>query len=91
MLHIVKTQHAIHSVLLSVESGDAIILTEDAVYLANPRHQFHSLLNGHSVSVLTADIIARGTQSLVGERLHQIDYTGFVELTEQHQSSLTWE
>lgn len=91
MLHIVKTQQAIHSVLLSVGSGDAILLIEDAVYLANPKHHLHAQLSGLSVFVLIADIQARGIQSLIDTQLHQVDYSVFVKLTAEHATSLTWE
>lgn len=91
MLHIVKTQQAIHSTLLSVANGDDILLIEDAVYLANPKHHLYALLAGYSISVLSADLKARGIAALVAENIQPVDYLGFVELTEQHPNSLTWQ
>ncbi len=91
MLHIIKTQSSIHSALNYVQTGDVILLMEEAVYLANSRHHLHALLAEKAVYVLIPDINARGLQSVIADNLLQVDYPGFVELSEQHSSSLTWE
>ncbi len=91
MLHIVKTQQAIHSALPYMANGDDILLIEDAVYLANPKHAQNSLLPSVSVSVLRADIDARGLGDHISAQITCVGYSGFVSLTERHQQSLTWE
>jgi tRNA 2-thiouridine synthesizing protein B len=93
MLHIIKRQQAIAAALKQFESNtDAILLIEDAVYLANPNHHSHSLISAFNrVFVLAPDLRARGLSQLVSDNLTQVEYLGFVELTESHSASLTWD
>jgi tRNA 2-thiouridine synthesizing protein B len=91
MLHIVKTQSAIQSALSCVQSGDVLLLIEEAVYLANGRHHLHEALANQDVFVLLPDVVARGIMSSISTTINPIDYIGFVSLTEQHEQSLSWE
>lgn len=93
MLHIIKRQQAISAALTQFESTtDAILLIEDAVYLANPSHCSHSSIADRcGVFVLAPDLRARGLSQLVSDGIAQVEYIGFVELTECHSASLTWE
>ena len=92
MLHIVKSQQAIPEVLRYAQSSDAILLVEDAVYLANPKHHLYDCILRHNeVVVLSPDSRARGISDLISHQIIQVDYLGFVELTERFQQSLTWD
>jgi tRNA 2-thiouridine synthesizing protein B len=42
------------------------------------------------VYVLTEDLQARGLVGQISDKLTPIDYTGFVELTEQHMQHIAW-
>ncbi|MHA2940466.1 sulfurtransferase complex subunit TusB [Vibrio sp. RC27] len=92
MLHIVKSQQAIHELLSSIELGDTVLLIEDSVYLTNPNHHLYSLLTSLSdVTALRPDVHARGLANLISQSIAQVNYAEFVELTVRHHSSLTWE
>lgn len=92
MLHIVKSQQAITEMLRTVAPDDSVLLIEDAVYLANPSHHLHFLVaNQKGLTVLAPDVRARGLSELISHQIVQVEYTGFVELTERYQRSLTWD
>jgi tRNA 2-thiouridine synthesizing protein B len=92
MLHIIKRQQAIVAAQQQFESKDSILLIEDAVYLANPNHYLHPLIAGcKGLSVLEPDVQARGLSHLVSVDIDQVDYAGFVALTECYSQSLTWD
>lgn len=91
MLHIVKSQAAIIELMPFVTAHDQVLLIEEAVYGANPRHEFFSYLSGLDVAVLEADVNARGMTDKVSAKLRSVDYAGWVELTEAHRQSMTWE
>lgn len=100
MLHIVKNQHIIDEVItyISIKKEmigceNSVLLVEEAVYLANPRHKDHSKLDNPIFNglVLKEDLQARGMMSLVSPNIQLVDFNGFVDLTTQHQQSITWE
>lgn len=75
------------SCLHTAPAGAPIVLYEDAVYAAAVGTRIEPLtreaLAQHPVYALEADVKARGLAQLV-EGVQVIDYTGFVELVEQH-------
>ncbi|MDY6874774.1 MAG: sulfurtransferase complex subunit TusB [Chloroflexota bacterium] len=77
----------LESVLRFAPGGEPILLYEDGVYAAAQGTASENLvkqaLNQHPVYALQADLKARGLTSLV-DGIQVIDYTGFVELVEQH-------
>ncbi len=90
MLHIVKHYRSLSEALSYASESDPILLTEDAVYAAIAGHKSHSQLNGiQTVYCLSADVDARGVQ--VADKVKLVDFEGFVELTELHAASLTWD
>ncbi|MDP5255338.1 MULTISPECIES: sulfurtransferase complex subunit TusB [unclassified Vibrio] len=91
MLHIVKSQTAIIELMPFISAQDQILLIEEAVYGANPKHEFFPYLNGLDVAVLEADLKARGLCDKVSPQLRKVDYSAWVELTVDHPQSMTWE
>ncbi len=91
MLHVIKTDAALKRVHPFYSEQDSILLIEDAVYAANPLHYAFELLAGKTVFVLQADAKARGIHHRISPSTTITDYLGFVELTEQHHSTMTWE
>ncbi|WP_117235941.1 sulfurtransferase complex subunit TusB [Vibrio maerlii] len=93
MLHIVKSTTALSSVLLCLGENDAVLLCEQAVTAANSAHHNFSLIASHlaQVHLLESDIAARGLSRLIDNNVSQVDFSGFVKLTEQHTQSMTWD
>ena len=90
MLHVIKSTQSLKLVTALDASQDVILLVEDAIYAAVPDHKLHKILENINVYVLDADVIARGCTKKVGKALKMIGYDGFVDLTEQHSSVITW-
>ncbi|MDF2154681.1 sulfurtransferase complex subunit TusB [Vibrio sp. CAU 1672] len=90
MLHIIKTLTGLHDAVALCHEQDALLLIEDAVYAANPQHQSFPMVKGQAAFVLDSDLLARGISHRVSPSCTVVDYAGFVELTEQHRNSLTW-
>ena len=77
----------LESCLRLAQKGDPILFYEDGVYTVMRGTEIEpfvtKLLKEHPVYVVQADIKARGiTELLPG--VHIIDYSGFVDLAEQH-------
>lgn len=96
MLHIVNkspyTKNSLESCVRIANSGDPILLIEDAVLGANAAGKAAEILKtaqkDHEVYAISADIKARGLDKIV-DGVKVIDYAGFVELVEQHRT-MTW-
>jgi len=77
----------LESVLRIAPESEPILLYEDGVYAAAAGAASEELVKQamaqHPVYALQADLEARGLTSLVAG-IQAIDYTGFVELVEQH-------
>jgi tRNA 2-thiouridine synthesizing protein B len=77
----------LQSLLRITPADEPILLYEDGVYAAVKDAASESLikqaLERHPVYALQADLKARGLTSLA-DGIQVIDYTGFVELVEQH-------
>jgi tRNA 2-thiouridine synthesizing protein B len=77
------------SLLRIAPADDPILLYEDGVYAAVKGAASEELtrqaLAQHPVYALQADLEARGLTALI-EGIQVVDYDGFVELIEQHQT-----
>jgi tRNA 2-thiouridine synthesizing protein B len=95
MLHIVnKSPYERNSLKTAVglmKDGDTLLLIEDGVYAAVKSGSAAGNLEGKSVSVLGADLAARGiaVDKLV-DGVSVVDYTGFVDLVEATDKSQSW-
>lgn len=97
VLHIVNKSpsqsDALDSCIRIAEPGSAILLIEDAVYALLKLEELktkHEKLDRIEIYALIGDAAARGTTQWRTEQIELIDYTGFVELTEQYTSSVSW-
>ncbi|WED26458.1 sulfurtransferase complex subunit TusB [Vibrio sp. DW001] len=91
MLHIVKHYRSLDEASANVVKGDDLLLVEDAVYAAVKGHKANAYLvaTTNAPYSLIADVEARGL--LLESTQKTVDFVGFVELTEKHSSSITWE
>ncbi|MCY9855960.1 MULTISPECIES: sulfurtransferase complex subunit TusB [Vibrio] len=87
MLHIIKTEIGYQQALRYLSQDDQVILVENACYLITDKN----LTLPSACFVLQPDLSARGLMSLVSESTQVVDFNGFVELTERHVNSTTWE
>lgn len=88
-LHIVSRLHEGHlpaALLRSLNSGDGLLLSGDAVYVAltaarelPPR-----------VAALQPDVVARGLYARWPDSIPLVDHGGFVDLCVQYEKSLSW-
>lgn len=75
------------------ESGDAVVLYEDAVIAAQCNSQYLAEITrwraaGIAVYVLQPDCALRGIEPDISQVIG-IDYSGFVELVEQHEQQMS--
>ena len=93
MLHIVKHYRLIIELAPFCCKTDAVLLMEDAVYGAVQNHvELSSLLEEIGrVFLLQEDVIARGLKLKEPSFFQLVNFDGFVSLTEEHNSSMTWE
>jgi tRNA 2-thiouridine synthesizing protein B len=92
MLHTVNkspfVSNNLESCLKFAQKGEPILLYEDGVYAVMSGTRIESSMIGviknHPVYAIKADIKARGIDRVL-EGVNIIDYTGFVELVEQHK------
>ena len=98
MLHIVNKSHLQTRSLLSclrlAQPGQALLLTEDAVYAATPAGSASSglvdALHKLKVYALQPDIEARGMAGKLLDGVTAIDYAGFVDLVAEHRTHQSW-
>lgn len=89
MLHIVKDIYKLELVKSVARTGDAILLTENAVY--GVLQEISCWSESHiELYVLEEDLQARGLCISVAEEVATVDFPGFVGLTERHAKSVTW-
>lgn len=78
----------LESCLRVAQKGDPILLYEDGVYAVMSGTQIEPLMmearKNHPIYALEADLKARGITKLL-QGINVIDYSGFVELVEQHR------
>ena len=96
MLHIVNKSPAqttsLASCLRLARPGDALLLTEDAVYAATTSGAASSSLGGSKLKlcVLQADVQARGMAGKLIDGVTAVDYGGFVDLVAEHRNNQSW-
>ena len=97
ILHIVNkssfNSKAFSSAINSASDGDSILLIEDGVYTVNTLAESPLKQKANSKSLnlycLSEDMQARGI-TLDNASVTVTNYSGFVDLVEQHKSSCTW-
>ena len=98
MLHIVNKSHrqtsALASCLRMAKPGQALLLTEDAVFAATRGGAGSSglaaALGTLEVYVLQPDVEARGMAGQLIEGVRPIGYDGFVDLVAERSTSQSW-
>jgi tRNA 2-thiouridine synthesizing protein B len=98
MLHIVNKSHtqtsALASCLRLASAGQALLLTEDAVYAATAAAAASSgvaaALQQLKVYVLQPDVDARGMAGQLVDGVAAVDYGGFVDLVAEHRNNQSW-
>jgi len=98
MLHIVNKSHrqtsALASCLRLAKPGQALLLTEDAVFAATRAGAASSglaaALGTLEVYVLQPDVEARGMAGKLIEGVRPIGYDGFVDLVAERSTSQSW-
>lgn len=96
MLHLVNKSpfytDSLNSCLKFAAKGTPVLLIEDGVYGAmsgtSLEPKMTEVMKDHPIYVLKEDVMARGIANLI-QGVKEIDYTGFVELAEQHRTC-TW-
>ena len=98
MLHIVNKSHsqtnALASCLRLAKPGQALLLTEDAIYAATHGGATTSGIAGAlatlKVYALQADVEARGMTGKLVDGVTLVDYGGFVDLVAEHPTNQSW-
>ncbi len=98
MLHIVNKSHrqtsALASCLRLAKPGQALLLTEDAVYAATQAGADSAGLAGAlatlKVYVLQPDVEARGMAGKLIDGVAAVGYDGFVDLVAEHSTNQSW-
>ncbi|MFW1676390.1 sulfurtransferase complex subunit TusB [Pontibacter sp. JAM-7] len=76
---------------LALNTGDAVLLLEDAVYAATGTFpQRFTDLPGITLYVLEPDMLARGIGPLVSEHFTPVSDSQFVELCCQQDKVISW-
>jgi len=74
-----------------VQAGDALLLIEDGVYGAIGSGRAAAKLAGLDVSVLGADLAARGIgEDKLAEGVKVVDYAAFVDMTTAKDKVQSW-
>jgi tRNA 2-thiouridine synthesizing protein B len=99
MLHIVNKSPfervAFSSCLNHANAGDSILMIEDAAVGAVDGSSFADKLKAamadKSVYVLGGDLAARGmSEDRIIDGIKVVDYAGFVDLTEENETTQSW-
>ena len=98
MLHIVNKSpaqtHSLTSCLRLARDGQALLLTEDAVYAATAAAAQASGLSAAAtrlkIYALQPDVDARGMAGKLMAGVTLVDYAGFVELVAEYPNNQTW-
>jgi tRNA 2-thiouridine synthesizing protein B len=98
MLHIVNKspfeKSTLDTCLRMAQPGHALLLIEDAVYAATQgsaaQERMTQACAKLSVFVLQPDLEARGMSAKLMAGVQAVDYAGFVDLVEQHDTSHSW-
>jgi tRNA 2-thiouridine synthesizing protein B len=98
MLHIVNKSHrqtsSLASCLRLAKPGQALLLTEDAVYAATAAGVADSglaaAISKLQVYALLPDVEARGMAGKLVDGVRTIGYDGFVDLVVEHHTNQSW-
>ena len=92
MLYIITKSEHIALVAQLANNEDDVILTQSAVYLANPKHNQYPLLQSLSCSIyaLSVDLKPEGLSRLLRKAFSMISMEEFVDLTVKHDKSISW-
>ncbi|WP_234494647.1 DsrH/TusB family sulfur relay protein [Vibrio maritimus] len=87
MLHIIKSEVGYQQAKAYLQKGDDVLFVESACYLVvsvDTTQEWQCYF-------LEQDMDARGLAKDNGQALQVTDFKGFVELTERHVASTTWD
>lgn len=88
-LHILnKLAQPLELCLSALAQGDSVILIEEAVYALLQPELMKQLSNSASLYVLDTDAKARGIAFV--DTVSAVNYEQFVDLTVQHDKSISW-
>ena len=95
MLHVVNKspyeRNSLDTCVGYVKDGDTVLLIEDGVYAAVKAGKASSKLSGLNVSVLGADLAARGiSEDKLIDGVNIADYGDFVDLVEAKDKVQSW-
>ena len=95
MLHTVSHspwQCDIEEIFRILRKGDDLLLIQDGVLAAVEGNRFVEKLNNApiSVSVLKADVEARGLIGQISTKIDVVSYNDFVELAIKHPTQMSW-
>ena len=99
MLHTVNKspfeKNSLESCLRLANTGDEILLIEDAVYAATPgtvvSEKMEAAISNHAVYALGPDLFSRGIDPAgLLEGIQVVDYSGFVDLTVKNDKVQAW-
>ena len=94
MLHMINKSPfesmSLEDCLKYASDGSPILFYEDGVYAVMAgsalEGRIKEIMGSHDVYVLKADVAIRGLERLI-DGINEIDYTGFVGLTEEHMTA----
>ena len=97
MLHTVNKssfeRNSLQSCLNTIDDTSVILLIEDGVICA-ANNANSSMLAGlvaeGRVYALQGDVEARGISSKLADNIKLVDYAGFVDLVEEHGTTVSW-
>ena len=99
MLHIVNKspfeRNTLNSCLSLCKDGASVLLIEDAVVAARSgssyQHKIQEAMKKHTIYALGPDLEARAVPTdKILEGIKVVDYTGFVNLTVEHENLQSW-
>ncbi|MGR5503806.1 sulfurtransferase complex subunit TusB [Vibrio sp. DNB22_10_4] len=92
MLHIIKSEAGFQQARTYLKKGDDVLFVESACYLATSCLETSvDTTQDWQCYFLEPDMDARGLVKNDDGSLQVVDFKGFVELTERHIASTTWD
>jgi tRNA 2-thiouridine synthesizing protein B len=97
MLHTVNKssfeRNSLQSCLNAIDDTSVILLIEDGVISAaknNNTSMIADLATQGRVYALQGDVEARGISTKLADGIQLVDYAGFVDLVEEHGTTVSW-
>jgi len=79
---------------MALQEKSALLLYQDAVYLAIAGAKYNNQLNALAeklvIYVIEEDLLARGLKNKLINNINIINYSQFVELVIQHDKTISW-